>query len=35
MKMKELTDKLSVQIEEGERLDEVIKGSLKGLGYGE
>ncbi len=34
VKMKELTDTLFEQMKEGERLDEVIKGNLKGLGYG-
>lgn len=34
VKMKELTDKLFAQMKEGERLDEVIRGNLKGLGYG-
>lgn len=34
VKMAELTGKLFEQMEEGERLDEVIRGNLKGLGYG-
>ena len=34
VKMKELTDTLFEQMAEGERLDEVIRGNLKGLGYG-
>ena len=34
VKMTELTEKLFAQMEEGERLDEVIRGNLKGLGSG-
>ena len=34
VKMKELTDTLFEQMAEGERLDAVIRGNLKGLGYG-
>ncbi len=33
VKMKELTDTLFEQMAEGERLDKVIRGNLKGLGY--
>ena len=33
VKMTELTEKLFEQMKEGERLDEVIRGNLKGLGY--
>ena len=34
VKMRELTDTLFVQMAEGERLDAVVRGNLKGLGYG-
>jgi len=34
VKMAELTEKLFEQMREGERLDGVIRGNLKGLGYG-
>jgi len=34
VKMAELAEKLFEQMKEGEQLDDVIRGNLKGLGYG-